>query len=131
MKISGLLSCVALLSAVGGALNEPVSFTYTYRIVGNSYHPADQTSLYYYKEQLIDQYEALVFGNEEREYPDILKKNIGTFRFDDQCIPAYSNGSLLLVIGNGNGMTIKGNLRRNGCDENVIREKFYIFELFR
>ena len=36
-----------------------------------------------------------------------------------------------VIIGNGLGPIYKGKLRKNECDESVIREKFYIFELFQ
>ncbi len=130
MNLKFLSTAVALLSAVAVNLQEPVAFQYTYRITANSSHPFDTASLYDYKERLIDTYENLVFGHEERDYQMLIQQNIDLFRFEN-CVSSYLNGSIVLVVGNGGGPTIKGDLRRNSCDESVIREKFYIFELFR
>ena len=129
MNYKMLIPFISLLGV--GTISEPLNFQYQYKVVGNSYHPFDQNQIYFYKEKLIDTYEYLVFGFDEREHGNIIKNNIDSFVFDDYCIAAYQEGQIVLIIGNGLGPIYKGKLRKNECDENVIREKFYIFELFQ
>ena len=129
MNYKMLIPFISLLGV--GTISEPLNFQYQYKVVGNTYHPFDQTQIYFYKEKLIDTYEYLVFGFDEREHGNIIKNNIDSFVFDDNCIAAYQEGQIVLIIGNGLGPIYKGKLRKNECDENVIREKFYIFELFQ
>ena len=85
----------------------------------------DQTKM----ENLIEQYEKLVFNFEQRDYQQIIKDNISSFEFSS-CCNAYYNGKINLIIGKGLGLTFSGDLKHNICDENAIREKFYIFEIF-
>lgn len=120
---------MAVVSSVAVCLNEPISFEYKYKVISNSNHPFDVKEAYNYKEKLIDQYESLVFGYQERDYQTIIKQNLNLFEFSEDC-SCYYNGQIVLVIGNGTGLTLEGDLRHNVCDENAIREKFYIFELF-
>lgn len=129
MNYKLLIPIISLLGVE--TIIEPINFQYQYRVVGNSYHPFDQNQIYFYKEKLIDNYEKLVFGFEEREYGSIIENNISSFEFDNNCIASYQKGEIILIIGNGLGPLYKGKLRRNECDESVIREKFYIFELFQ
>ena len=129
MNLKMLLPIISLLGVE--TLMEPLNFQYQYKVVGNSYHPFDQNQIYFYKEKLIDNYEYLVFGFDEKEHGNIIKNNIDTFVFDDNCIASYQQGQIILIIGNGLGPIYKGKLRKNECDESVIREKFYIFELFQ
>ena len=75
-------------------------------------------------------YTELCFEYLERDYQDIIIENIDLFKFDEYCYPDYKNGAIIIVIGNGNGPTYKGDLRKNSCDGSVVREKFYIYELF-
>ena len=75
-------------------------------------------------------YEELCLEKEEREHQDIIINNIHLFEFDEYCIPFYDKGAIKVIVGNGNGPTYKGTLRRNSCDGSSIREKLYIYELF-
>lgn len=110
-------------------LNNPITFEYKYKVVSASNNPFDLQEAYTLKEKLIDQYESLVFGYQERDYSTIIRQNINLFEFTDDCSSFY-NGQIVLIIGNGKGISLTGDLKHNICDENAIREKFYIFELF-
>ena len=120
-----------LLMTFSYKFQESPSFKYTYQIVTNSYSVNDEIKGYYYKEKLIDCYEQLVFSYPENEHQEIIKNNINLFKFDDDCYPYYHNGSIVIIIKNGQGMIINGHLRKNECEEGVIREKVYIFDLFK
>lgn len=129
MKLQMLIATFSSLFTLAMVIQEPISFDYSYRVIANSSSFSDIQKAYLYKEQLIDLYEDLVFEYEERDYQNIIMVNIDKFCFDDTC-HSYYNGSIVLIIGHGVGTTLTGNLKRNVCDESVIREKFYIFELF-
>jgi len=131
MNYKILLAGITVLTTIGAKLQTSTSFNYTYQIITNSYSLNDEVQGYYYKERLIDEYEALAFHNEERKHQEIIMANIDRFKFDDNCYPYYYNGGIFVIIGNGQGMSIKGHLRKNECDESVIREKIYIFDLFK
>ncbi len=110
--------------------NDGIVFAYSYRIYANSYQTSDKLKVYSIKEKLIDTYEEICFGYNERYYQDLIKLHLSDFRFDSSITPYYQNGKIVLKIGKGVGYSIEGSLRKNSCDENVIREKFYFFELF-
>ena len=107
------------------------TFKYLYQIKGNSFATKDCIDIYYYKEKLIDKYEDIAFTIKEEYLDEALKTNISLFKFDDKCFPSYKNGILLLTIGEGKGSLIEGKLRYNACDSEVIREKIYIFDIFK
>lgn len=130
MKINSLILLFSSISTVMITIQEPVSFTYEYKIVSNSNSPEDIVKTYLYKEKLIETYEDLVFDFDNRDHQTIIINNIDKFVFDNECHCFY-NGKINLVIGKGIGVTLEGKLKQNICDESVINEKFYIFELFK
>ncbi len=130
MKINSLILLLSSVSTVMISVQEPVSFTYEYKIVSNSNSPEDIVKTYLYKEKLIETYEDLVFDFASRDHQTIIINNIDKFVFDSECHCFY-NGKINLVIGKGIGVTLEGKLKQNICDESVINEKFYIFELFK
>lgn len=132
MSFKPALLVFAIAPALLNVLNtSSSSFKYKFVITANSFHPVDEINLYYYKEQLIDQYEKLVFGLDQKTYEEVIRINIHTFAFDSNCTPSYYEGKIKLIIGKGKGKTIEGVLRKDECDSSVIREKIYIFDLFK
>ena len=127
-SIFGFISLV-VVSSFTLCLKEPINFEYKYKVISASNSPYDIQQAYIYKEKLIEQYEKLVFNFEQRDYQQIIKDNISSFEFSS-CCNAYYNGKINLIIGKGLGLTFSGDLKHNICDENAIREKFYIFEIF-
>ena len=125
--LSGLTSGIVLLSSIATSS----SFKYLYQIKANSYTPKDTIKLYYYKEKLIDQYEKMAFSLKNEYLHQTIKQNISDFNFDDNCVASYVNGVIVLTLGEGRGSLIEGKLRQNSCDNSVIREKIFIFELFK
>ncbi len=117
-----------LASAIG---ESGATFKYLYQIKANSYSPKDSLAIYYYKEKLIDKYEEIAFSLKEEYLSEALRTNISQFRFDDQCVPSYHNGVLVLTLGEGKGGLVEGRLRYNSCDNGVIREKVFIFDIFK
>lgn len=132
MKIKLLLSLISPLVVFFSSLsNNGTSFRYQYQIKANSFSPKDSIDLYYYKEKLIDKYEEIAFSISQDNLLFILENSISEFKFDDKCYPSLKNGTIILTIGYGKGGIIKGNLRYNICDEEVIREKIYLLDIFK
>ena len=126
-----LLTFTIALTASSGIFNIPEEpFSYTYEIVSNSRNPSDMVDLYYYKERLIDTYEAYFMNLDVGMIGERVKENISLFKFNDSARVYYISGTIVVLLGSSKGYVVKGNLRSNECDTTVIREKFYIFDLF-
>ena len=125
--LSGLL----LLTTSYGALEvNNNDFIYQYQIIGNSKKSADVLELYYIKERVIDTYESFFINIEPSLISSAIKEKIYLFKFKENIQAYYKNGIILLIIEQGNGLSLKGSLRTSMCDETVIREKFFILDLF-
>lgn len=107
------------------------SFQYKYQIRTNSYSPLDEAAGYYYKEQMIYKFEYELFTLDSNEHTEYVINNLNNFKLTDDANVEYQMGIICVTLGNGKGRTIKGNFRKNECDEKVIREKYYILELFQ
>ena len=125
--LSGLL----ILTTSYGALEvNNNDFIYQYQIIGNSKKSADVLELYYIKERVIDTFESFFINIEPSLISSAIKEKIYLFKFKENIQAYYKNGIILLIIEQGNGLTLKGSLRTSMCDETVIREKFFILDLF-
>ena len=125
--LSGLL----ILTTSYGALEvNNNDFIYQYQIIGNSKKSADVLELYYIKERVIDTYESFFINIEPSLISSAIKEKIYLFKFKENILTYYKNGIILLIIEQGNGLSLKGSLRTRMCDETVIREKFFILDLF-
>ena len=124
--LSGLL----ILTTSYGALEvNNNDFIYQYQIIGNSKKSADVLELYYIKERVIDTYESFFINIEPSLISSAIKEKIYLFKFKENIQAYYKNGIILLIIEQGNGLSLKGSLRTSMCDETVIREKFFILDL--
>ena len=125
--LSGLL----ILTTSYGALEvNNNDFIYQYQIIGNSKKSADVLELYYIKERVIDTFESFFINIEPSLISSAIKEKIYLFKFKENIQAYYKNGIILLIIEQGNGLSLKGSLRTSMCDETVIREKFFILDLF-
>ena len=125
--LSGLLIVTTSYGALEVNNND---FIYQYQIIGNSKKSADVLELYYIKERVIDTYESFFINIEPSLISSAIKEKIYLFKFKENIQAYYKNGIILLIIEQGNGLSLKGSLRTSMCDETVIREKFFILDLF-
>ena len=123
-----LISSILLVSTNVPTYSE---FNYKFEIKTNSYNPLDEAAGYYYKEQLIDKVEYQLFTLDEKEHSYYIINLINEYKFYDNVEANYQMGIICITIGEGKGPIIKGKFRKNVCDEKVIREKYYILELFK
>ncbi|MGM9858352.1 MAG: hypothetical protein ACI311_03780 [Bacilli bacterium] len=125
------LSSILILTTSFSALElNNNDFIYQYQIIGNSKKSEDVLELYYVKERLIDTYDSFFINIDASLISSAIKENISLFKFSEEIQPYYKNGIILLIINQGNGLSIKGSLRSSMCDDTVIREKFFILDLF-
>ncbi len=126
-----LLSLISSILLVSTNVPSYSEFNYRFEIRTNSYNPLDEAAGYYYKEQLIDKVEYNLFTLDEKEHGYYIMTHINDYCFSDDVKIKYQMGTICVSIGEGKGILIKGKFRKNVCDENVIREKYYILELFK
>ena len=109
---------------VGGASTETKKFTYEYRVVLNSNSMKDVLNGYVYKEYLIDRYNEIINYLEPSLHQDAVINNINKFSKEGS-VARYEDGQIVVYVGNANGYSIHGELKRNTCDTSNIRVKFY------
>lgn len=131
MKIQILSSLLTTALVVSSNVSSFSSFEYKYQIKINSYSPLDESAGYYYKEKMIDNYEKYLFTLDSDEHTKFIVNNLQIFKLTDDAKVEYQMGTICITLGNGQGKIIKGKFRKNECDEKVIREKYYILELFQ
>lgn len=125
-KVLSLLSVVFLSSA--GSSKES-SFEYKYTVVAASNDASDLMYMYRVKENLIDKYESLVFNVNENYHKQTIIDNLDYFDGTDYQA-YYKNDEIFIIIGDGKGKTISGDLRRSSCDSKPVRVQFFFSEFF-
>lgn len=127
-KLIPLLLLLTTLS-VSFKDNKSTKFLYKYEIRAATNSTKDLYDLYSYKEHLIETYEKVLLTTDSSFKNEYLNSYIETFDYKD-AVTKYVNGVIIQKIGKGFGKKISGDLRVSECDEEPIREKFYIFDLF-
>ena len=125
-KVLSLLS-VVFLSSTGSSREE--KFDYKYTIVADSNDVSDLMYMYNVKEKTIDKYEGLIFNINESHHKETIIDNLDNFSGNDYKA-YYKNDSIYIVIGDGKGKSISGDLRKNVCDNKPIRVQFFFSEFF-
>lgn len=126
--ISGILTSIFLSSSIPYSAT---SFNYKYRIKGNSYSPMDCATVYYYKEEMLNKYNDYLLTMDENSKKVYIIKNIDFFKLYDNVSVNNIAGIICVTIGEGRGMLLEGQFRKNECDSEVINEKYFILELFK
>ena len=114
---------------VGGVSQNTKKFTYEYRVVTNSNSAGDVLQAYTYKEYLIDEYNQLINYLDPSLHQDAVINNIDRFAKEGS-VAKYEDGVIVIYIGNGNGKSISGELKKDACDVSNIRVKFYFSKFF-
>lgn len=130
MKLFSIGISLIALSVVGVSKLSSEPFKYKYEITGNSKSANDIYNLYEYKEKLIDIYDEHFLALNDTEREKKLINNNQLFKIDENCRAYYASGTIVVLVGDGKGLTITGDLRYDTCDETVIRTKIYIFDIF-
>ncbi len=128
MKSHGMIfSGLLLLSTVFTIPSEP--FSYKYEITANGNSAQDLWELYDVKEKVIETYDRNYLNHPEKE--QMLFRSVSDFAVTNHCRSYYVSGVLVVLIGNAKGVCLEGNFRKDSCDDSVIHEKVYLFDLFR
>lgn len=120
-----------LLSSSTGIFSIPEEpFQYRYEIISNSRSSDDVVHLYYYKEKIIDTYEAYFMPLETEKREMAIRNGVDLFAFDEDARSYYIGGTIVVLLGKAKGLELRGELRKSECDSTVIREKIFIFDIF-
>lgn len=114
---------------VGGVTNKQKAFIYEYRVVLNSNSMLDVLDGYTYKEYLIDQYNEIISYLDPSLHQDAVINNISRFAKSGS-VAKYEDGVIVVYIGESNGDSLKGDLKKNMCDTSGVRVKFYFSKYF-
>lgn len=123
-----LLAVLALVPSVN-FLPKTNNFTYKYVISANSTSVKDMLVLYDVKQEFISRYNNLILSINESHHEKVIKDNINTFIDSSLGTSTYTNGKIVIKIGEGKGGSIEGQLRKNACDEDAINYRIYLFDL--
>jgi len=96
---------------------------YRFIIIGDSGATYD---LYEAKQQLIDCFQELTKGVDAKYYDQLINDYIivkDNFSFE--------NAVITIILGDGNGKQIEGELKRDYCTNREIETKVFLFELFK
>lgn len=122
----------ALLLIFGTSYTSPISypFTYRYEIRASSSDLGDKMMLYTYKNYLVQVYEEIVLKHPESTHDQLIRARLKDFEIDGKTKASLNYGTLTLTVGMGLGPSVKGDLRKNICDQEVIDTRFFFFEIF-
>ena len=123
-----LLAILALTPSIN-YLSNTTNFTYKYVITANSNSVKDMLVMYDVKQEFISIYNNLVLTINESHHEKVVKDNINTFIDPSIGTSTYTKGKIVIVIGDGKGGSIEGELRKNACDEDAVNYRIYLFDL--
>ena len=126
-KFLSLISVVFLSST--GNVSSKNEFTYSYTIVADSNSASDLMYMYKVKEKTIDNYESIAFNVNENYHKQSVLDNLEYFSGEDY-VAYYKNDSIYVVIGDGKGKSISGDLRKNSCDSKPVRVQLFFSKFF-
>lgn len=125
--ISTILLSTGLV--VGSATNKTKDFQYEYIVILNSNSMGDVINGYTYKEYLIDEYNKLINYLDPSLHTDAVINNISRFAMDGS-VAKYENGKIVVYVGEADGNSIHGELKKDSCDTSNIRVKFFFSKYF-
>ena len=129
--VKKLLATILLSTGliVGEVKNNAKSFTYEYVVVLNSNSMSDVLDGYTYKEYLIDEYNDLINYLDPSLHTDAVINNINNFAKKGS-VAKYENGKIVVYVGEAEGNSIHGELKKDSCDTSNIRVKFFFSKFF-
>ena len=111
-----ILLFIMLLSSVNAKVEEP-----RYIIISSSYSEKDIKSMYEVKNQLLKDYAVWVKGVDDKY--QVLADHEYVYNAD------YKNGVYKIILGEGKGKELKGELRVSYCDSvKQIKKKSILFD---
>ena len=80
---------------------------------------------------MLNKYNDYLLTMDENSKKVYIIKNIDFFKLYDNVSVNNIAGTICVTIGEGRGMLLEGQFRKNECDSEVINEKYFILELFK
>ena len=115
---------------VAGSVTEKnKQFTYEYTVVLNSNSMSDLLDGYTYKEHLIDEYNDLINYLDPSLHQDAVINNINKFAMEGSKAK-YEEGKIVVYVGDAEGSSIHGELKKDACDTSNVRVKFFFSKFF-
>lgn len=129
--IKKLMATVLLSTGLvaSGVKEKTQAFTYEYTVILNSNSMSDVLNGYVYKEHLIDEYNNLINYLDPSLHQDAVINNIDKFAKEGSKAK-YENGKIVIEVGEGNGNSLHGELKKDGCDTSNVRVKFFFSKFF-
>lgn len=90
----------------------------------------DVEEAYVYKNNVIDIFQELAKGIDKDNYYKVIIDNLNLFK-SENVVVEYEHPNLIIIMGEGEGTTITGELRVDYCVKEITRTKFFIHEIFR
>lgn len=95
------------------------------------YMDSERTDLYEVKEEVLITYENLMRGVSDESDMMMLVHNLEEFEFDDTMKAQFRNHELEIVVGDGEGAFISGELERDLLCVPEVKPKSWLLEMMR
>lgn len=124
------LITTAFASVLGiSTLTAQPSFSYKYKITANSNSAGDLLTLYEVKQDFLTTYNNLILTVNEVYHEQTIKDNLTNFIDESIGNAKYENDKIIIIIGEGKGNSLEGDLKRNICDNETTNYRIYLFDL--
>ncbi len=121
------LSLITIYAAIGVSSSKYDKFSYEYQITASDNSALGIIDLYNAKQHLIDTYNQEILFKDPTLHQHLIIENIEDFAYEDS-LAKYSDGKIIIIIGEGKGQTINGKLRTSYCDTSTTNNRIYIIE---
>ncbi|HHU27819.1 TPA: hypothetical protein GXZ54_01520 [bacterium] len=121
------LSFIIIYSTITISSTKYDKFLYKYKVVAHDNSALGLINLYNAKQHLITIYSEKILYKDPSLHQHLIIENLQEFAYENS-VARYEEGMIVIIIGEGKGSIINGELRKNFCDENVTNNRIYIIE---
>jgi hypothetical protein len=121
------LSFIMIYSTITISSTKYDKFLYKYKVIANDNSALELINLYNAKQHLLTVYSDKILYKDPTLHQHLIIENLQEFAYENS-VARYEEGMIVIIIGEGKGSIINGELRKNFCDENVTNNRIYIIE---
>lgn len=121
------LSLMLIYSTITISSTKYDKFLYKYKVIANDNSALGLINLYNAKQHLLTVYSDKILYKDPTLHQHLIIENLQEFAYENS-VARYEEGMIVIIIGEGKGSIINGELRKNFCDENVTNNRIYIIE---
>lgn len=121
------LSLMLIYSTITISSTKYDKFLYKYKVIANDNSALGLINLYNAKQHLLTFYSDKILYKDPTLHQHLIIENLQEFAYENS-VARYEEGMIVIIIGEGKGSIINGELRKNFCDENVTNNRIYIIE---